>query len=351
MYSYGIFSVLLLCCMVSLISGQEAVPSSPALPYALTSREGPYLIHIGSFQGDEALEYATRFAEETRSKHKYQTYLYSLGDDQLNKDREELRQSQLKMVGSDKLYNSDEKQKFKTLRVLKEYSVFVGSFPDIEKARIESVRIKELPPPSSIPQSGVHLYSKPTGRVTEDPDAGKYGIFGKRLSVQSEEGKRLKDSAGNPYRQAFVVKNPLLSNQAKTATVQQSQAMAFDPAWKELNEKEPYSIFTCPKPWTIVVAKFTPPGAVQSSMKPSVVQAGFNPSAADLGKGLERAAETARQLAHILRDGGKGHDAYVFHTREYSIVTVGAFEHRFDPNMERAWTILKQFAEQHQGKT
>ncbi len=343
MFIRGFISALLLACITWAAMAQGPANNEQQIKYALTNREGPYIIHIGSFRGDESLEFATRFAEETREKHRYQTYIFSMNEADAIKEREALRQAQLKMIGSEKLYNSDEKQKFKTVRVVKEYSVFVGSYPDMETARIEAVKIKELPPPTSIPSSGVHLYKEPTTRAKADPDAGKYGIFGMRSNVQSEEGKRLKDAAGNPYRQAFVVFNPL--RQKPTTTVTQQSPVPFDPIWKELNEKEKYSIFSCPKNWTIVVAKFSAPSPVQSTMRPSVVQTGFNPAPNDLGKGLERAAETARQIAELLRDGGKGYDAYVFHTREYSIVTVGAFEHRLDPNMEQAWTILKQFAE------
>ncbi len=343
MFLRGIVGVALLVC-ITWTMAQEPAASQPSFPYALTVREGPYIIHIGSFMGDEALEYATRFAEETRSKHKYQTYIFSLSDAKANKDREDLRQQQLKMLGSDKLYNSNEPQKLRTVRIAKEYSVFVGSFPDMEKARYEAVRIKELPPPTSIPSSGVHLYKESSTKAKADPEAGKYGMFGMRANVQSEEGKRLKDSVGNPYRQAFVVMNPLRTQDKPTTVVTQQSEVPFDPAWKELNAKEQYSIFTCPKNWTIVVAQFTPPADVQSTMRPSVVQTGYTTSNRDLGKGLERAAETARQIAELLRDGGKGYDTYVFHTREYSIVTVGAFDSRFDPNMAQAWETLKNFA-------
>jgi hypothetical protein len=342
MFLRGIVGVTLLVC-ITWTMAQEPAANQPSIPYALTAREGPYIIHIGSFMGDQALEFATNFAEETRAKHKYQTYIYSLKDSEANKDREELRQQQLKMLGSDKLYNSDEKQKLRTVRIAKEYSVFVGSFPDMEKARIEAVRIKELPPPAGIPSSGVHLYKESSKRAQADPEAGKYGMFGMRANVQSEEGKRLKEAVGNPYRQAFVVMNPLRKEKPATVVTQQSPVQ-FDPAWKELNAKEQHSIFTCPKNWTIVVAQFTPPADVQSNMKPSVVQMGYNTNNRDLGKGLERAAETARQIADLLRDGGKGYDTYVFHTREYSIVTVGAFDSRFDPNMAQAWETLKNFA-------
>lgn len=348
MFLRGIVCVTLLVC-ITWTMAQEPAANQPSIPYALTAREGPYIIHIGSFMGDQALEFATNFAEETRAKHKYQTYIYSRNDAEANKAREELRQQQLKMLGSEKLYNSEEKQKLRTVRVVKEYSVFVGSFPDMEKARIQADRIKELPPPAGIPSSGVHLYKESSTKAKADPEAGKYGAFGMRANVQSEEGKRLNAAVGNPYRQAFVVMNPLRKEKPATVVTQQSPVQ-FDPAWKELNEKEKYSIFTCPKPWTIVVAKFCPAPDVQSSMRPSVVQVG-HVNNRDLGKGIERAAETARQIAELLRDGGKGYDTYVFHTRDYSIVTVGAFESRIDPNMEKAWTILREFAASQEKNT
>ena len=57
-----------------------------------------------------------------------------------------------------------------------------------------------------------------------------------------------------------------------------------------------------------------------------------------------RGALCARILADLLRDGGKGYDAYVFHTTACSYVTVGAFESRTDENMEKAYYALAEFA-------
>lgn len=333
---------------VSLImQAQSPATQETTIKYPLTEREGPWLIHIASFRGDQSLEFAHRLAEEARSKHRLLTFIYSMNEKDAKADREQLRQHQIKMIGSDKVAESEERQKFKTVRVVKEYSVFVGNFPDMEKARYEAVRIKEFAPPSSIPAYGVHLYKEPTSKARVDPQSSEAGgLFGMKSSVKTEEGKRLAETQGNPYRQAFVVRNPMLAKltQAPTVVTQQSPA-PIDPAWRELNDKEKHSIFTCAKPWTLVVAKFAPPTEVQSSIHNSVVQTGSMLPAQNLGKGLEAAAETARQMAELLRDGGKGYDTYVFHTRQYSLVTVGAFDSRFDPKMEQAWTILKNFAE------
>lgn len=325
---------------------QSPSTQTASIKYPLTEREGPWLIHIGSFRGDESLDYAHRLAEETRTKHRLLTFIYSMNEIDAIRDREQLRQYQLQMIGTDKVAESGERQKLKTVRVVKEYSVFVGNFPDMEKARTEAARIKEFSPPTSIPAYGVHLYKEPTEKAKADPESTDWsGPFRLRTTTKTEEGKRINQQLGNPYRQAFVTRNPVLLKQSSpTTVVQQQGSVPIDPSWRELNAREKYSIFSCPKNWTLVVAKFSPPAEVQSSLKTSIVQTGMPASSAELGKGLEAAAETARQLADLLRDGGKGYDAYVFHTRQYSLVTVGAFEHRFDPNMEQAWSILKNFA-------
>lgn len=333
--------VVVVLASTSLLVSAQTAPQEQSIKYPLSERDGPWLIHIGSFRGDDAYNFALHFAEETRAKHRYQTFVYSMNERDAIQDREQLRQEQIKMIGSETVAGTTEKLKLKTVRVVKEYSVFVGNFPDMEKARVESVRIKELPPPTSIPSFGVHLYKEPSATATEDPEAGKYGIFGMKASTRSEEGKRLNQTQGNPYRQAFVVRNPMLQRD-KSTTVVQKPAATFDPSWKELNANEKYSIFTCPKSWTLVVATFVPPSEMVP-MQNSVVQTGYR-TKNELGKGLEMAADNARKIAELLRDGGKGYDAYVFHTRQYSIVTVGAFESRTDANMEKAWSILKDFA-------
>lgn len=330
-----------------LLFGQAPTASETNNKYPLTEREGPWLIHIGSFRGDQSLEFAHRFAEETRSKHHMLTFIYSMNESDAVKDREELRQNQMKLIGTDKVPESQEHQKFKTVRVVKEYSVFVGNYPDMEKARYEAVRIKEFAPPSSIPAYGVHLYNESTSRSRVDPESREFGgMFGMRSTAKTEEGKRLNQTQGNPYRQAFVVRNPILTKVAEVAAALKQQPQpTFDPAWRELNANEKYSVFTCPKPWTIVVAHFVPPAVVLPSSESSLFQVGTTVNSVETGKALKRAADNARQMADLLRDGGKGYDAYVFHTRQYSLVTVGAFDDRYDPKMEQAWTILKNFSE------
>jgi len=325
--------------LTALAAGQEQ--PGPALKYPLSDREGPWLVHVGSFRGDDALAYANNLAEEVRAKHRLLSFVFSMEDQAAKQERDLLRQQQLQMIGADKAAGTDEKLKLRTVRVVKEYSVFVGNFKDMHEARIEAAKVKEFPPPTSIPSYGVHVYEEPTERVRTDPaETEKFGIFASRLPTKEVQGTKKGQVQGNIYRQAFVCRNPIVAQQ-HPAAASRTQQNQLDPSLRLLNEKEKYSIFTCPKPWTLVVAVFKPPSDIRGAVG-NVLQANYNPQAQ--GKYLEYVAEQARQMADLLRDGGRGYDAYVMHTNNYSIVTVGAFDSRTDGNMEKAWEALVNFA-------
>jgi hypothetical protein len=345
----NMLAIVLVPIAAVILMAQTPTAEEPTIKYPLTNREGPWLIHVASFRGDQSLEFAHRLAEEVRTKHRLLSFIYSMNEEDAKRDREQLKQYQMQVIGTDKVAESNERQKLKTVRIVKEYSVFVGNYPDMEKAREQAEVIKAFPPPTSIPEYGLSLFNESNATAKADPQSSEIAnLFKLKTTTRSEDRKLLSAKQGNPFRQAFVVRNPYLAKSKVPTVVNKQAPVPMDPTWPGLNEKEKYSIFTCPKPWTLVVAKFAPPTDVQASPTGSVVQAGVGVPAQNLGKGLEAAAETARQVADLLRDGGKGYDAYVFHTRQYSLVTVGAFDGRYDPKMEQAWTILKDFAESQQ---
>jgi hypothetical protein len=319
--------------ITTLASGQ----GQGSAKYPLTEREGPWLVHVGSFRGDDALNYANNLAEEVRSKHRLLTFVFAMEDMAARQEADALRKAQVQHIGSEKVAESDEKIKLRTVRVAKDYSVFVGSFKDMKEAREQAAVIKEFPPPASIPAYGLHFYNAPTETVQADPES--LGAFTLRRPTGETKGvQRTKPMQGNPFRQAFVCRNPLVVQARPTV---QQQTNSFDPKWRALNAREKYSVFTCPKPWTLVVATFRPPTEVLGAGR-DVFQANY--SAQAYGHRLEVCAEQARRLAELLRDGGKGYDAYVFHEAECSHVTVGAFESRTDENMEKAYYALAEFA-------
>src|SRR4029079_3091935 len=126
------------------ITAIAAGQGSGSAKYPLTEREGPWLVHIGSFRGDDALNYANNLADEVRAKHRLLTFVFAMEDMAAKQEAEALRKAQVEHIRSDKVAESDEKQKLRTVRVAKDYSVFVGSFKDMKEAREQMARIKDF---------------------------------------------------------------------------------------------------------------------------------------------------------------------------------------------------------------
>jgi hypothetical protein len=261
-------------------------------------------------------------------------------DRSAKQERDAMLQSQLKAIGSDKVAGTDEKLKLRKVRVIQEFSVFVGNFRDQDEARATLAKIKEFAAPTSIPAYGFEMFDTPNMRVQADPaEHNSFGIFGLKMQTRAVQSKKLAQSRGNPFHQSFICRNPLQILQQPTVRQATNEV---DPLWKALNKDERYSIFTCPKPWTLVVAQFQPPMEVFGAGTSVFQRTGYAGQA--YGRELEYCAEQARKLADILRDGGRGYDAYVFHTANRSLVTIGAFETRTDENMEKAFYALANFA-------
>jgi hypothetical protein len=330
---------LMFVTMAALVAGQDG---AAGCKYPLTEREGPWLVHVASFRGDEALNFANNLADEVRSKHKLNAFVFSMEDQSARQEADALRKAQLERIGSDKVHGTDEALKLRKVRVVKEYSVFVGNFREQLEARTLLDKIKAFEPPTSIPAYGFEMYDN--AKVQMDPTSeNSLGVFGLKARTREVEAKKRAASQGNPFRQAFVCRNPIHVQQQ--STVVQKPVNTVDPLWQALNAKEKYSIFTCPKPWTLVVAQFRPPTEVYGASTNVFQQNGIQQvSGQTYGRHLEVCAEQARKLAEVLRDGGKGYDAYVFHLANQSIVCVGAFDKRTDENMEKAFYALAEFA-------
>jgi hypothetical protein len=120
-----------------------------------------------------------------------------------------------------------------------------------------------------------------------------------------------------------------------------------------MNQKEKYSLFKCQKPWTLVVQVYQGAAITQSAPKPNVfdqarpgarqaaMERQLNLLSRASGRDLKSSATEAGKLAEQLRDKGRGFEAYVFHTRDASLVTVGGFRGPSDPDLLR---LQKQLA-------
>jgi hypothetical protein len=125
-----------------------------------------------------------------------------------------------------------------------------------------------------------------------------------------------------PISKAFLVKNPLLPPEELAKKTR-------DPLILKLNSGWDHSLFENKGRYTLVVASFFG----KSEVSPAKFQE-FNKMFDDRSKvSLDNAAQESWKVMSTLRQ--LGFDAYVYHDRFKSIVTVGSFKSPNDPDIQR----------------
>ena len=140
----------------------------------------------------------------------------------------------------------------------------------------------------------------------------------------------------SPLSGAFLSINPLL-------TPDEIAAKKHDPLLLRLNSGE-YSIVRNDGKHTLVIATFT--GRSKTGVGASRFQA--ISETFKVSEALDGAAERAWKVAKMLREGhfkgnqeGRTFEAYVFHDRYKSIVTVGSFESKTDPRIAQLANLFR----------
>jgi len=161
--------------------------------------------------------------------------------------------------------------------------------------------------------------------------------FQPKFMTSEKSGAIVRQTPGRkgPLSGAFLTINPLLNPDEVTSKKPDTLVL-------KLNHQSNYPLVECPRKFTVQVATFTgkqvtPIG--NSIYRNSEKLKEFDDSIKDKSKySLNRAGEDAEQLAAALRQ--KGHEAYVYHDRFQSIVTVGGFN---APNDPQAAMIVQNF--------
>ncbi len=281
-------------------------PADPAAdPLAITPEAGAWVICAGSYMGEEASGLAHQLAEQLRTRHNLPAYIFDRGDDELKQYQEEHRRREAAL-------GPDIHLPFRHPRVTSQFAVLIGGFADIDSANAALAKVKKLPQPDLKLRNGADAFDTEYGII---PDASK-------------KSANLVPVKVNPLARAFVTRNPTVPHEAPGPAKP-------DPIWKELNAGEAYSLLKNPKPWTLVVKQYTGSVGIQqnnneTSFLKKLGQMGRNPGDVITAAGLQ-----AHHLAEFLRDKRIGFDAYVLHTRNSSIVTVGGFDSPDDPELIR----------------
>lgn len=305
--------------------GGEANPASAGQVSWLSPQSGPFLICVGSFRGPQARELAEQLATYVQQQYRWRAYLFSRSDEERRKQEEELKRLR-------ELYGPN--QRFRRTRIEDEYAVLVGDFRSWDEARRELERVKQLPAPKGIPLPVLFIVRQERGTGgTDQPGkaSGEYATY-------------------NPFRYAFVVPNPL------TAKPAADKPKNWDPLWADLNRNNPYSLLRCPRRYTLLVKAFQAPTLITGMRgAPPVLTTNAAPRPAALDAQVEKemrrleqilgwkpdaAALQAHNLCEVLRHPSLNYEAYVLHTKEASLVTVGSFDRLDDPNVAQLRQLL-----------
>ena len=269
-------------------------PQAKAGPFDVTPEAGPWMILVASFSGATGGELADEMANDIRQKYQLPAYVFNKGGEEKRKQQERLQ----------KLRELCPDGRFRTTRIQEHWAVVVGGYAEMEVARKELDKIRQMKPPAE----------KFMDRAVLLNDA-----------AQNQASTVVQTGYINPFQGAFVVRNP-------TAPIEPDPEKGKpDPFLKKLNADESFSLLKCRKHWTLVVKVYT--GAVEvtdgKSDTTSRLAKIFGTPERNL---LTASGMQAHSLAEVLRK--MGYEAHVLHTRHQSIVTVGNYDTADDPKLQ-----------------
>jgi len=263
----------------------ERVEADPEKPYRLAQENGPWLVMACSFSGQRAEEQARELVLELRRRYKLPAYMhrvrFDLGDQTYGR-------------GIDR-YGAPVRMHYRRPSQFDEIAVMVGDFASIDDPRAQRT-LQKLK--YSHPECLEPAPDKPTAR-----NLAAWRRFASYVSPEKEKK--------GPMCKAFVTTNPLLPKEYFAPR-------GVDKLVEQMNAGVEHSLLDCPRKYTVQVAHFTG-SVVMDQTRINAIEEGQQ----DLESNLGKAALAAHKLTEALRI--KGYEAYEFHDRYASIVTVGSF--------------------------
>jgi len=264
------------------------VDADPEKEYPLTEQNGPWTILACSFSGPHAAQQAHDLVLELRRRYKLPAYVYE--------KKFNLSQNLPERLDP---YGRPRKMKYARGRSeIDEIAVLVGDYPALEDPEAQETlrKLKYYDPESLKLEKG-----KPTART----------LAGWRLLQTSFLPGGDEQKGKGPMGHAFITPNPLLPSE-------QSAPQGIDELVLKSNEGVEHCLLDCPGKFTVQVATFTGRVIIDQNQI-NLVRKGK-----DVDSQLAEAALRAHELTEALRI--KGYEAYEFHDRYASIVTVGSFD-------------------------
>lgn len=309
-------------------------PAPELAEYEVTPAAGPWLICATSYLDDSttgrhnAAQLALRMVQEIRAKYQLPAYVYNRSAVERQKQQEEIRlkrQQQAEQFRRMGLNPADAAMlRIRTVKIEDQFAVLVGGYRSMEAAReaLDDFRRRAAKDPPS-KELCPSVFVQDLGDPKDKPPPSRSGILSFLKADPERETRLVAGKLVNPFQTAFVTHNP-------TVPLEKPEAQP-DPFLKELNAHESYSLLKCKKPWTLVVKDFRGASVAQPLGESGgfLEKIGFGKSSDLLGAaGLQ-----AHELARVLRQWN--FEAYVLHTRYYSLVTVGGYDRLDDPKLQQ----------------
>lgn len=168
-------------------------------------------------------------------------------------------------------------------------------------------------------------------------------LVDKGLILTTKDGRNSSESAViNPYASAFVVPNPSVVKSGLPG----GPRAAPDPFVVRLNDDNPYSLFKATKGWTLAVKAFTSPVEISNRDSDTSLMRKFGSGSKVLIAGAEQAETMAKALRAMRGPNGEALnlEAFVLHTRNSSVVTVGQFDGPDDPALQAMKRMLSKMS-------
>ncbi len=267
----------------------------PSGSLELQAEHGPWLILAATFSGDSAQFKAETLAKELRSQLRQPAFVMQRSNQSAGVllERERVPTAANGQLGAPKKLQL----KYANQVQRDSFAVLVGEFTSTSDPSIDPLleKVRTLRPAS--------LDQNQTREAEESDLLQKTRSFIWRSS-KSNRGK-------GPLGAAFVTKNPLLPDDFFQT--------ALDDFVEKLNKQVKHSLLDCPGKFTVRVASFYGYASTQLAR----TNDGGNGDS-QTSDALDKAAENANKLTVALRK--KGVEAYQFHDRVGSYVTVGSFD-------------------------
>jgi hypothetical protein len=269
-------------------ANRPSAPSNAPRELLLTRENGPYLIYIAGYVGDESLKHAVRLTSELREKHRLRAYVFykepDVGFHQPTKEDIERMKKQFK----------GKAPRFPRLLTppADHWAVVVGDFKTAEDRAFDATmrKLESFRPESFSPEVASELrWGRPQNKKPKDQ------LVGLR-----------------------AVPNPLVEKDNRLTKEQIARFKMI----KELNDQEgEYCIYRNRAPLTIRVYTFMGAAGLVDTGKKDFLGRSTKKN------GLAVAADNARVLCHELRR--MGYDSYIFHADQASVVCIGGYPGRF----------------------